>query len=57
MNVDKLEREIVKMVNIKHGTKFKVSNLMEWATQPVTAQDGEVLYEAGGYYCAFKEAA
>lgn len=53
--IDELEKDIVKMVNFKHRTKFKLDDLMEWATQPVKAQEGEVLYEAGGYYCAFKK--
>ena len=56
MNVEKLEKDIVKMVNVKYGKKFKLDDLMEWATTPVKAQEGEVLYDAGGYYCAFKEA-
>lgn len=55
MNIDKLEKDIVKMVNFRHGTKFTVKELMEWATSPVVAQEGEVLYAAGGYHCAFKE--
>lgn len=54
MNIDKLERDIVKMVNVKYGLKLKLDELMEWATTPVTAQEGETLYDAGGYYCAFK---
>lgn len=53
--IDDLEKDIVKMINMKHGTKFKLADLMEWAIAPVVAQDGEVLYDAGGYYCAFKE--
>lgn len=53
--IDDLEKDIVKMVNFKHNTKFKLEDLMEWATSPVKAKDEtEILYEAGGYYCAFK---
>lgn len=54
MNIDRLERDIVKIINFRHGTKFKLKDLMEWATTPIEAQEGEILYEAGGYYCAFK---
>jgi len=52
--IDELEKHIVKMVNFKYRTKFKLADLMEWSTTPVTAQAGEVLYDAGGYYCSFK---
>lgn len=52
--IDELETHIVKMINFKHGTKFKLSDLMEWATTPVKAEASEVLYTAGGYYCSFK---
>lgn len=55
MNIEKLEKDIVKMINLKHNKKFKLDDLMEWATQPVKAEKNEKLYEAGGYYCAFKE--
>jgi len=53
--IEKLEKHIVNMVNFRHDTNFKVKDLMEWATIPVTPQEGEVLYKAGRYYCAFKE--
>lgn len=52
--LDQFENDIVKKVNFRHGTKFKLKDLMEWATTPVKAQTGEVLYEIPGYYCAFK---
>lgn len=52
--IDELEKDIVKRINFRHHTKFKLKDLMEWTTTPVEAQKGEVLLEAGGYYCAFK---
>ena len=52
--IAELEKDIVKMINFKHGTKFKLADLMEWSTAPVKPAPNEVLYEAGGYYCAFR---
>lgn len=51
---DQFDNDLVQRVNFRHGTKFKLKDLMEWATTPVTAQDGEVPYEIPGYYLAFK---
>lgn len=52
---DQFDSDLVKKVNFRHGTKFKLADLMEWATTPVKAQEGEVLYEIPGYYLAFKK--
>lgn len=52
---DQFDLDIVKKVNFRHGTKFKLDDLMEWSTTPVKAQEGEVLYEIPGYYCAFRK--
>lgn len=53
---DQFDNDLVKRCNFRHGTKFKLKDLMEWATTPVKAQEGEVLYEIPGYYLAFKAA-
>lgn len=52
---DQFDSDLVRKVNFRHGTKFKLKDLMEWATTPVKAEEGEVLYEIPGYYLSFKK--
>lgn len=53
-----LEKDMLKVINFKHGTKYNHNHLMEWNTSKEAIeenlQDGEEIFEARGIYLAIK---
>lgn len=51
------EQKMLDALNAEHGTKYKGSQLMEWSTGKVEAQEGEEVYyvKEFGVYIAIKK--
>ena len=52
------EKNLLKIINLKEGTKYNYKHLMEWTSSKKIAernlQDGEILYEVDGIFVAIK---
>lgn len=53
-----LEKDMLKVINFKHNTKYNHNHLMEWNTSKEVIEDNlkddEEIFEARGMYLAIK---
>lgn len=53
------EKNLLKVINLEHRTKFNYTNIMEWNTRKdlieSNLREGEKIYKALGVYVAIKE--
>ena len=57
-DLTQFEKNLLRIINLKNGTKYNYKNLMEWrATKPEiekNLQDGEEIHEALDVFVAIK---
>lgn len=54
-----IERNLLRILNLREGTNYNYKNLMEWSSDEKTVkrnlQSNEIMYEIDGHYVAIKE--
>jgi len=51
----RLEKDLVRKINVLNNKKYKNKDLMEWSTSEVKAEEGETLYKIDGINVAMKD--